>query len=105
MTTESMRSVAWNGRLVVVGFASGTIANIPANRLLLKNVAALGVSFGEYPKNHPDLVREIFADLVALQQAGHIQSLVRDTFKLADLPLAPEALASRKTVGKVVVTP
>ncbi|MBP2231056.1 NADPH2:quinone reductase [Azospirillum agricola] len=105
VATDSLRCLAWGGRLVIVGFAGGAIADLPANRLLLKNAAALGVFWGEYRRHHPELIAPLFAELFELRRAGIIKPLIRDVFPLADAPKALEALGARRTVGKVVLVP
>ncbi len=102
---ESLRCLAWGGRLVIVGFAGGTVTELPANRLLLKNAAALGVYWGEYRRHHPEKVPHIYAELFELRRAGAIRPLVRDVFPLAEAPAALKALGERRTVGKVVLVP
>lgn len=102
---ESLRCLAWGGRLVIVGFAGGTVTELPANRLLLKNAAALGVYWGEYRRHHPEKVPHIYAELFALRRSGAIRPLVRDIFPLAEAPAALKALGERRTVGKVVLVP
>lgn len=105
VTRESLRCLAWGGRLVIVGFAGGTIAELAANRLLLKNAAALGVHWGPYRAHHPAMVAEMFHEIFALHRAGVIRPLVRDIFPLEQAEQALAALASRATVGKVVLLP
>ena len=103
VAVDSLRCLAWGGRLVIVGFAGGTIAELPTNRLLLKNAGALGVYWGEYRRHHPELVSEIFAELFELYRACVIRPLIRDVFPLAEAKRALAALAARKTVGKVIL--
>lgn len=105
VTRESLRCLAWGGRLVIVGFASGSIPDLPANRLLLKNAAALGVYWGAYSTHHPDIVAEVFRDILALHRAGVVRPLVRDVFPLDQAEQALAAIAARETVGKVVLLP
>ena len=105
VTRESLRCLAWGGRLVIVGFAGGGIAEIPANRLLLKNASALGVYWGEYRTHHPDIVAEVFRDIFDLHRQGVIRPLVRDVFPLEQAERALEAIAGRETVGKVALFP
>jgi NADPH:quinone reductase len=105
VAVDSLRCLAWGGRLVIVGFAGGAIAELPTNRLLLKNAGALGVYWGEYRHHHPDLVDEIFSELFDLYRAGVVRPLIRDVFPLADAERALAALAARNTVGKVVLEP
>ncbi len=103
VTNDSLRCLAWGGRLVVVGFAGGAIADIPANRLLLKNAAALGVYWGEYRAHHPEIVERTFEEIFMLYSAGVIKPLVRDVFPFEQADQALAALAARKTVGKVAI--
>ncbi len=105
VTKESLRCLAWGGRLVIVGFAGGSIAELPANRLLLKNAAALGVYWGEYRAHHPEIVAQLFRDIFALHKVGVVRPLVRDVFPLDQAERALQAIASRDTVGKVVLLP
>ena len=100
---DCLRCLAWGGRLIVVGFAGGTVAELPSNRLLLKNAAAMGVYWGEHKKHDPKLADAILAELFDLCRAGAIKPLVRDLFPFAEAPAALAALGSRKSVGKVVI--
>lgn len=102
---RSLSCIAWNGRLVIVGFTSGTIPNFVANRLLLKNCAVTGVHWDAYARKEPKRVAEVFGALAKLHAEGAIDPVVWRSFPLAELPAALEALGSRKTYGKVVVTP
>jgi NADPH2:quinone reductase len=103
VTLDSLRCLAWGGRLLVVGFAGGVIADIPANRLLLKNAAALGVYWGDYRAHHPEIVEQTFEEIFALYAAGVIKPLVRDIFPLEEADRALAAIAARETVGKVAI--
>jgi NADPH:quinone reductase len=103
VTIESLRCLAWGGRLVVVGFAGGKIPTLPANRLLLKNAAALGVYWGAYREHHPKVVEEVFKEIFALYDAGVVRPLVRDTFPLEKAEQALQAIAARDSVGKVAI--
>ncbi len=105
VTRESLRCLAWGGRLVIVGFAGGSIPDLPANRLLLRNASALGVYWGAYATHHPDIVADVFRDIFALHREGVIRPLVRDVFPLEQAERALAAIASRETVGKVVLFP
>jgi NADPH:quinone reductase len=100
---DCLRCLAWGGRLVIVGFAGGAIAELPSNRLLLRNASALGVYWGETKKHDPALAQSVFGELFALYRADAFRPLVRDVFPFAKAPAALAALASRKSVGKVVI--
>ena len=103
IAVDCLRCLAWEGRLMIVGFAGGSVAELPSNRLLLKNAQAMGVYFGEHRKHDPALADAIFAELFALYQGGAFRPLVRDVFKFDEAPAALAALASRRSVGKVVI--
>ena len=102
---QSLRVLNWRGRFIVVGFAGGTIPNLPANRLLLKAASAIGVFWGETAKREPATVQAVFADLMGLLAAGKIKPVVTSTYNLSNAPQAMIDLATRKTHGKVVLVP
>jgi NADPH2:quinone reductase len=100
-TGQSLRCIAWGGRLLVVGFSSGTIPAIPGNRLLLANAAAIGVYWSH--ERDPALVEASLGDLLALYAAGKIRPQVDTRFRLEELPQALAALESRQSTGKIVL--
>jgi len=102
---RSLKCIAWNGRLLVVGFASGRIPELKANRILLKNIAVTGIHWGAYLDNEPERVPETFEGLFALYREGMIKPLIFKSYALEDLPSALGDLASRKTHGKLIITP
>ncbi len=101
----SNKCIAFDGRIVVIGFASGRIPTVPANRILLKNYAVVGLHWGAYFEHRPEVVSRTHAALVELYQQGKIRPVVSAKHPLEDARVALEALASRKTVGKVVLIP
>ncbi len=101
---QSLRCIAWEGRLLVIGFASGRIPEMPANRALLKNCSIIGVNWGMYNVQDPGLLRRVHDDLMALHAAGKIAPLVSERLALADARDAVQRLADRQTVGKVVIS-
>ena len=101
----SLKCIAWNGRLLVVGFASGRIPEVRVNRILLKNIAVVGLHWGAHAVNEPERIPEVFHALFALYREGKIAPVIWRTYPLAELPAALEALAGRQTYGKVIVTP
>lgn len=102
---DSLRCLAWGGRFLVVGFAAGRIPELPANQLLLKSAAALGVYWGGYRPRHPDDASNMFNELLELVRAGVVRPVVRQRFPLDQAQRALDAIASRSTVGKVVLVP
>jgi NADPH:quinone reductase len=99
----STKCVAPEGRLLVIGFAGGTIPSIAANRILLKNMSVVGVYWGGYLEHYPEYLREAQQSLFTMYEAGQIKPAVSQSFTLADAVEALDALATRKTVGKVVL--
>ena len=104
-TDKSLRCIAWNGRLLIVGFASGSIPAIKANRILLKNIAVTGVHWSAFQEKDPELIDPTFEALFALHAEGLIEPLISAHYPLERVTEALEALGSRQTYGKVVVTP
>jgi NADPH2:quinone reductase len=102
---RSRRCIAFEGRLVVVGFTSGRMPEAPANHLLVKNYSVVGLHWGLYRKHEPAIFGHVHEELTRLYDDGRIDPLVSQVLPLAEAPKALGALASRATVGKVVLTP
>ena len=105
ITDKSLKCIAWNGRLVIIGFAGGTIPEIKANRILLKNIAVTGLHWGAHAQKAPERIPEVFGALFDLYAAGQIRPVIFKSYSLEEVPAALEALGSRGTYGKVVITP
>lgn len=101
---QAMRSANWGARLVVVGFAGGAVPQIPANILLVKNLAALGLYWGSYRERQPAMVADSFRQLFRWYEEGKLKPLVSNRFALADAPTALTLLTERRATGKVVLT-
>jgi NADPH2:quinone reductase len=99
---QSLRCIAWDGRLLIVGFSSGKIPELPANRLLLKRAAAIGV-YWSHERDGP-MVRAMEAKLVQMLGAGAIRPHVERRMGLEALPQALADLAARRSSGKLVLT-
>ena len=95
---ESFRSLGWGGRHVVVGFAGGAIPAFKANRLLVKNRAALGLALFNYRKRRPDRLRDWAA-------AGRIRPHVSSELPLEEAPAALRAIMDRRAAGRLVLRP
>jgi NADPH2:quinone reductase len=102
---RSLKCIAFNGRLLVIGFASGRIPEAKMNRVLLKNISLVGLHWGLYFDRDPEALQDAQRALVELFTEGRIQPLVSATYPLVDAATALEALGNRNTTGKVVLIP
>ena len=101
-TKEAMRALAWEGRLLVVGFASGEIPAIPANRLLLNRACAIGVYWNH--DHDAAMLARVTKKVTAMLSSGAIRPHIGNAFAFAQLPQALAALAERRTAGKAILT-
>ncbi len=99
----SIKSLAAGGRLLVIGFASGRIPSIAANRILLRNISITGVYWGGHVKSDPGYTARTQQSLEALWKEEKIRPEVSAMWPLSELPLAMRALQERKVSGKAVV--
>jgi NADPH2:quinone reductase len=99
----STRCIGHEGRLLVVGFASGTIPSIAANRILLKQISIIGVYWGGYLEHHPQYLHDTQAVLFKMYEAGKIKPVVSHQYPLANAVEALSSLATRRSYGKVVL--
>ncbi len=100
---DSTKVVAFEGRIVVVGFTSGRIAQAATNHVLVKNYAVLGLHWGEYHRHDPRAVRDCHAELVRLADEGVVRPLVSEWVTMADVPDALTRLGPGRPTGRVVV--
>jgi NADPH2:quinone reductase len=104
-TEPALRSIAWRGRLLVVGFANGEIPKITANLLLLKGAAAIGVFWGDFARREPAANRKMMQELFGWLVQGRLKPHVSHTYSLAEAPQALDALLHRRAIGKLVIRP
>lgn len=100
---QSLRCIAWEGRLLVVGFASGRIPEAPANLLLLKGCQLVGVFWGQAVERDPAHSAASFAQMFKWFEEGKLKPLVSHHFALADAGKAIRMLMDRKATGKLIV--
>ncbi|OBG18215.1 NADPH:quinone oxidoreductase [Mycolicibacterium celeriflavum] len=101
--TDSLRSLAPGGRLLVIGFTGGEIPTVKVNRLLLNNVDAVGVGWGAWTFTHPNYLAEQWAELEPLLASGKVSAPQPQVFPLERAADAIAALEDRSAKGKVVV--
>ena len=99
----ALRSIAWEGKYLVVGFAAGEIPKIPLNLALLKGCEIVGVFWGAWVTKNPERHQASVAELMKMYADGKIKPYVSERFTLANAAAAITHLASRKAMGKVVV--
>ena len=101
---DAFRGVARGGRILIIGFAGGTVQQIPANILLVKNVTVVGYYWGGLRELEPDLMAQSFDEVIGWYADGRLKPHISYTFDLADAATALETLMQRKSTGKVVLT-
>lgn len=103
LATEALRSMAWKGRYLVVGFASGTIPQFPANLALLKGCSINGVFWGSFAEREPQKSLQNFGDILGWIKAGVIKQHIHKVYSLEEGTTALQDLLDRKVTGKAVV--
>lgn len=104
-TEPAMRSLAWHGRLLVIGFAAGEIPKIPINLALLKERSIVGVYWGDSVKHDPQGHMRNVGQLLEWFAAGKVKPFISERVPLAGAPAAMARLAQRLVKGKVVILP
>ncbi|MFN8372557.1 MAG: NADPH:quinone oxidoreductase family protein [Anaerolineae bacterium] len=101
---EAMRCIAWEGRLLVIGFAGGTIPQLPVNLALVKNCAVVGVYWGAYGARKPEVLINSLVTLMGWYTQGKLKPHISQTYPLDKAADAMRALLERRSTGKVVIT-
>lgn len=101
----STKCIAFEGRILIIGFASGRIPSAKVNRVLVKNFSLVGLHWGLYFQKNPKVIQEAQEAILRLHSKGKIAPLVSATHPLGDAKAALAALGSRKTTGKVILIP
>lgn len=106
MIDKSTKCIAWNGRLLVIGFTGGSIEKVATNKILLKNISVVGLHWGMYANNELETVEVVWSGLFDLIKAGKFKGTIytdKEYVGLESVPEALKSLGSRGTWGKVVV--
>jgi NADPH:quinone reductase len=101
--TDSLRCLAVGGRLLVIGFTGGEIPTVRVNRLLLNNIAVVGVGWGAYWSKRPDYLQEQWRELLPLLEAGQLVPPVGAAYPLEEAGAALADMEERRTVGRSVL--
>ena len=99
----AFRSIAWRGRYVVIGFASGPIPSLPLNLPLLKGASIVGVFWGEFAKREPKANADMMQTLAQMYLKGQIKPAIDQTLPMSELMRAYEVMGSRAVKGKLVL--
>ena len=100
---QALRAVNWGARMLVIGFAAGRIQSIPANLVLVKGIAIVGVDRGAQSRRDPGVLESGFAELLGWWEAGRLNPCIGKVFPLAAAGEALAAMAARRYPGKIVL--
>jgi NADPH2:quinone reductase len=103
--TDSLRSLATEGRLLVIGFTGGEIPTVKVNRLLLNNIDVVGVGWGAFFMPRPGYLREQWADIAPLLASGRVDPPIGGTYPLEQAAEALTEIEERRATGKLILTP
>ena len=101
---QSMRCIAWEGRLLVIGFAAGDIPQVPAGLVLVKNISLIGVYWGAYRVHEPEIITESLHRLFAWFEDGTLRPVISEMLPLERAAEAMQRLLRREARGKIVLT-
>lgn len=99
------RSMGWGGRLLVIGFASGTIPKLPVNLTLVKGYSVVGVFWGAFTAREPAAYADNMKELIGWHRAGKVRPVIEGVYPLAEAPAILERVLGRGATGKIVLKP
>ena len=102
-TEQALRTMAWNGRHLIIGFAAGDIPKVPANLTLLKGCSVVGVFWGAFTRNEPEVSAQNMMELLQMYSEGKIDPKVSEVFDFEQYAEALGALTGRRATGKIVL--
>lgn len=102
--TQAVRCIGWEGRILVIGFASGEIPKVATNMILVKNFSTVGVVFGEHSWRYPAETRERLMSILPEVAAGRLRPRIWKTFPIEEAVTALKALQERSVIGKITLT-
>ncbi|MDA9640790.1 NADPH:quinone oxidoreductase family protein [Candidatus Actinomarina] len=103
VTEEALRATAWNGRLLVIGFAQGEIPKIPLNITLVKGVSIVGVWWGRWTQTSPKETTEDFKELIGFINDGKLNINPKNVYSIQEVSTAMDNFLNRKNIGKTVI--
>jgi NADPH2:quinone reductase len=103
LAERSTKCIAFEGRIVVIGFTSGKFSSFASNHILIKNYSVVGLHWGSYRDHNPAKIQQAWNELFALYEGGKLKPVIGGRFHMESVADAMELLASRKAVGKIVM--
>jgi NADPH2:quinone reductase len=100
---RSTKCIAFEGRLLLVGFTSGKFSNFVSNHILIKNYSLVGLHWGSYRQHNPAKIEQAWKELFELYEQGKLKPVIGGRFRMENVAEAMEFLASRQAVGKVIL--
>ena len=104
VSEQALRATAFNGRLLVIGFANGEIPKISLNLTLVKGVSIVGVWWGRWTNTSPHETAEDFSELVSFDEGGKLKIVPKNNYKIENTSIALENFLNRKNIGKTVIS-
>ena len=103
VSEQALRATAWNGRLLVIGFAQGEIPKVPLNITLVKGVSIVGVWWGRWTQTSPLETAEDFSELIGFTESGELNITPKNIYDVEDVPKALNNFLTRKNIGKTII--
>jgi len=103
--TKSLKTIKWGGKILIVGFACGTIPTLPVNIALIKGISILGVRAGEYFRKFPHKKETALNNLYEIANTGKITPFIHESFTLSKVIEALKKIEQRKVIGKIILKP
>lgn len=100
---ESLRALAPEGRLIVIGFASGRIPSVTVNRLLFRNTSVVGAAWGHFALERPEYFAQVASELEQMVADGHVRPVIGNRHPLSEAAMALSELEDRRATGKIVL--
>jgi NADPH2:quinone reductase len=102
---KSLKIIKWGGKVLIVGFASGSIPSLPLNIALIKGISVLGVRAGEYFRKYPSLKKTAMIKLLDIANKGLITPIIYDSMNLRDAIKALKKIENREVIGRLILKP
>jgi NADPH2:quinone reductase len=102
---NALKIIKWGGKVLIVGFASGSIPSLPINIPLIKGISVLGVRAGEYFRKYPNLKKPAMDKILNIANKGLITPVIYDSMPLRDAIKALKKIENREVIGRLILKP